>query len=98
MRGLAPDPGSWILDPSLTWDWSRSWRGESRTDVVEKVSESSVKLPIRQLWEKSFPECALPDPVPLQDLAGGGAECEGLPLEGSVEGPVGVSPGVVTRQ
>ena len=84
---------------SLTWRYILTRTDdEVRTVVVEKVSVSSVKLPIGQLREKSFPEGALPDPVTLQDLAGGGAQRQGLPLEGSVEGPVGVSPGVVTRK
>jgi len=66
--------------------------------VVEEVSISPVKLPICQLREESFPEGAFSDPVTLEDLTGGGAERERLPLEGSVQGPVGLSPGVVRRQ
>ena len=66
--------------------------------MVEEVSISPVKLPICQLREESFPEGAFSDPVTLEDLTGGGAERERLPLEGSVQGPVGLSPGVVRRQ
>ena len=66
--------------------------------MVEKVPVSSVKFPVCELGKKSFPECALPDPVTLQDLAGGGAEREGFSLERSVQRPVGVSPGLVTGQ
>ena len=66
--------------------------------MVEKVPVSSVKFSVCQLGEKSLPECAFSHSVALQDLAGGGAEGEGFPLERSVERPVGVGPGLVSGQ
>ena len=66
--------------------------------MVEEVPVPSVKFPVGELWEKSFPECAFSDSVTLQDLAGGGAEGEGFSLERSVQRPVGVGPGLVRGQ
>ena len=66
--------------------------------MVEKVPGSSVESSVRELREKSFPECAFSDSVTLQDLAGGGAEGEGFSLERSVQRPVGVGPGLVRGQ
>jgi len=63
--------------------------------VVKEVSVAAIELSISKLRKEPFPKGTLAHPVAFQHLGAVGAEGEGLPLERSVHGPVGVCPLVV---
>ena len=60
--------------------------------MVEEVTVASIKPAVTQLRQEPLPEGTLAYAVTLEYLGGVGAESESLPLERSVQGPVGVHP------
>ena len=83
----------------LTW---KSWRRIRfkfwSVIMIEEPSTSAIKLSITKLWQKPFPEGTFAHSMSLKDLWWVWAECQGLPLERGVKGPICLRPGVAVIQ